>query len=241
MCIYCNTSKYRQIYENHYGPIPVDVSGRTFDIHHVDGNRKNNHPDNLVALSIQDHYDLHLKQEDWDACYAILIRMSATHEQLASMSQKAQLDRVRNKTHHFLDPVFKKANSQRLKELASKSEHPFQTNKVRNKTKQRIAQQFEDGNHPFQKLDLSAQGTKSNLKRLENSTHPFKRPGLSANINKQRVTSGTHNFLGGQLQRDRVADGTHNFLIKVECPYCSKIGSKNNMMRYHFDKCPQKV
>lgn len=24
---------------------------------------------------------------------------------------------------------------------------------------------------------------------------------------------------------------------KVECPYCNKIGSKNLMMRYHFNKC----
>jgi hypothetical protein len=27
----------------------------------------------------------------------------------------------------------------------------------------------------------------------------------------------------------------------VECPHCKKIGSKSNMMRYHFDNCKLKV
>lgn len=53
---------YRKLYENFYGEIPKDSFGRTFDIHHIDGNRKNNSIDNLVCLSIEDHYKVHLKQ-----------------------------------------------------------------------------------------------------------------------------------------------------------------------------------
>ena len=53
---------YRKLYENFYGPIPKDSNGRTFDIHHIDGNRKNNSIDNLICLSIEDHYKIHLKQ-----------------------------------------------------------------------------------------------------------------------------------------------------------------------------------
>jgi len=26
---------YRKIYEQHYGPIPVDSDGRTYEIHHI--------------------------------------------------------------------------------------------------------------------------------------------------------------------------------------------------------------
>ena len=44
MCIYCGTDKYRKIYEQHHGPIPIDESGRTYDIHHIDGNHFNNDP-----------------------------------------------------------------------------------------------------------------------------------------------------------------------------------------------------
>ncbi len=32
---------------------------KCFEIHHIDGDRTNNHILNLVALSIQDHYDVH--------------------------------------------------------------------------------------------------------------------------------------------------------------------------------------
>lgn len=53
---------YRKIWENTYGPIPKDPKGRTFDIHHIDGNRNNNNIENLVCLSIEDHYKIHLRQ-----------------------------------------------------------------------------------------------------------------------------------------------------------------------------------
>jgi hypothetical protein len=53
---------YRKLWEQHHGPIPKDGYGRTYDIHHIDGNRKNNSLENLVCLSIEDHYKIHLKQ-----------------------------------------------------------------------------------------------------------------------------------------------------------------------------------
>jgi hypothetical protein len=40
MCIYCTTNNYRKIYENHNGIIPKDSDGRTYEIHHIDGNHK---------------------------------------------------------------------------------------------------------------------------------------------------------------------------------------------------------
>jgi hypothetical protein len=53
---------YRKLWESIHGTIPKDSSGRTFDIHHIDGNRKNNSIDNLICLSLEDHYKIHLKQ-----------------------------------------------------------------------------------------------------------------------------------------------------------------------------------
>ena len=43
-------SNYRKIYKNYYGVIPCDDSGRTYDIHHINGNRSNNNIDNLIAV-----------------------------------------------------------------------------------------------------------------------------------------------------------------------------------------------
>ena len=66
---------YRKIYLKHHGFIPKDNLGRVYDIHHIDGNKKNNNINNLIALSIQEHYDIHLKQNDWGACLALAKRM----------------------------------------------------------------------------------------------------------------------------------------------------------------------
>ena len=53
---------YRKLWEQTHGPIPKDSNGRTYDIHHIDGNRKNNSIENLIGLSVEDHYKIHLKQ-----------------------------------------------------------------------------------------------------------------------------------------------------------------------------------
>jgi len=53
---------YRKIWEQTHGQIPKDEQGRTYDIHHIDGNRKNNSIENLICLSLEDHYKIHLKQ-----------------------------------------------------------------------------------------------------------------------------------------------------------------------------------
>lgn len=52
-------SIYRKIYEQHFGPIPKDELGRSYHIHHKDGNPFNNDPSNLEALSCVDHQHEH--------------------------------------------------------------------------------------------------------------------------------------------------------------------------------------
>ena len=99
MCTYCGTDNYRKIYENHIGPIPYEPNGRTYDIHHIDGNRSNNDPLNLVALSIQDHYDLHYKQKDYGACLLISRKLSLSPSELSYISSQTQKARVENGTH----------------------------------------------------------------------------------------------------------------------------------------------
>jgi hypothetical protein len=51
---------YRKIYEQHFGPIPKDNHGRSYQIHHIDGDKNNNNIENLLCLSIEAHYQLHL-------------------------------------------------------------------------------------------------------------------------------------------------------------------------------------
>ncbi len=71
---------YRSIYVKHNGPIPKDEFGRSYDIHHIDGDRTNSDPTNLVALSLKEHFDLHYAQGDYPACRLIAIRLLKPHE-----------------------------------------------------------------------------------------------------------------------------------------------------------------
>lgn len=53
---------YRKIWEDVNGPIPTDEFGRSYEIHHKDGNRKNNCLSNLICVSLEEHYEIHSKQ-----------------------------------------------------------------------------------------------------------------------------------------------------------------------------------
>ncbi len=79
---------YRKVYIRYYGPIPVDEAGRSYEIHHIDGNHSNNHPSNLKAVSIQEHYDIHLSQGDYGACLLISNRLNIDPKEKSVVASK---------------------------------------------------------------------------------------------------------------------------------------------------------
>ena len=78
---------YRKLYEQYFGPIPKDDDGRTYEIHHKDGNRANNDPQNLSALSIKEHYDVHYSQGDYGACVLIARRMNLPPDHISTIQR----------------------------------------------------------------------------------------------------------------------------------------------------------
>jgi HNH endonuclease len=94
---------YRKIYEDHYGPIPKEPNGRSYEIHHKDGDHTNNNPTNLEAVTLQEHYDLHYAQGDYGACYMMASqRMNRSPEEISQIASIQQRSRVANGTHHLL-------------------------------------------------------------------------------------------------------------------------------------------
>lgn len=69
-----NYTNHRWIWEKHYGKIPVDENGQTYEIHHIDGNPKNNDISNLKCVSKREHSEIHFNQKEYAAAYAILKR-----------------------------------------------------------------------------------------------------------------------------------------------------------------------
>ena len=162
MCIYCGTNKYRKIYESHHGPIPKDTTGRTYEIHHIDGNRKNNSLENLIALSIQEHFDLHYSQQDWFACHRLATRMRKPKEEVAELSRQAQLQKVANGTH----PLLRRADgTSHASDRVAAGTHHFLGGELQRKYN---AKRVKDGTHPF----LDKKATKARVKRqLANGKH----------------------------------------------------------------------
>ena len=78
---------YRNLWESINGPIPHDNSGRTYEIHHKDGNKENNDIKNLLCVSIQEHYDIHYRQGDYGACVMIAKRMNLPSEYLSEIQR----------------------------------------------------------------------------------------------------------------------------------------------------------
>ena len=213
---------YRKIYEQNFGPIPKDDMGRSYDIHHLDGNRNNNDPSNLVAVSIKDHYNIHYQQGDYGACWLISRKMKLTPHELSALAKLTAAKRVKEGTHPFL----KRPDGSSL-------------------GKDSIISQTKNGTNAFFGGEVQR---KSNAKRVKEGSHHFLSGEIQRRTQQQLVQTGRHHLLGnGEFQRNvqktLIENGTHHFLtnhpnkVQVTCPHCNKSGGKTNMQRYHFDKC----
>lgn len=181
MCIYCGTTEYRKIYEQHNGSIPKEQDGRTYDIHHIDGNRANNHPDNLVALTIQEHYNIHYTQSDWMACWKIGIKMKKSPKELSELSRTCQKARVENGTHNLM----KRDDGTSLSSDRVKNGKHNLTKRTDGTSVSSDRVTF--GTHHFLGEDL-------NRKRIENGKHNLTKRADGTSAASDRVAKGTHNF-----------------------------------------------
>jgi hypothetical protein len=132
-------SKYRKIYEQHYGPIPREPDGKSYDIHHVDGNHKNHDPSNLKAITVQEHYDIHYAQDDWKACLIMTFRLKSSPEVISDLARKTARQQIENGTHNFLGGQISRIQTQRR--LADGTHHL-----LGGEIQRRC---IENGTHPF--------------------------------------------------------------------------------------------
>jgi hypothetical protein len=152
--------KYRKIYEQHYGSIPVDEQGRSYDVHHINGNPNDNRPENLRAVSIKEHYEIHLSQGDYLAALYLSNRMNLSPEEISHLASEGAKKRIFEGTHHFLSG---KIQSEAAKVRVDRGTHNFVGGKSARK-------RVEDGTHPLLGGEIQR---RENAKRLANGTHNF--------------------------------------------------------------------
>jgi hypothetical protein len=98
---------YRKIWRDANGPIPIDEFGRSYEIHHIDGNRNNNELSNLICVSIEDHYKIHSEQKDYLSALIIASRMNVSPQE---KSKLARLSMLIKKADGSLSDACKKAS-----------------------------------------------------------------------------------------------------------------------------------
>ena len=94
-----------KVWKKYYGEIPKDTNGRSYEIHHIDGNHTNNHPDNLMCVSIDEHYEIHKSQGDWGAAFLIARRMFVQPDDISEIAKNSSIKRLTEGTHNFLSPL----------------------------------------------------------------------------------------------------------------------------------------
>ena len=129
------------VYKKYFGEIPKDTNGRSYEVHHIDGNHKNNDINNLKLVTIDEHYAIHYSQGDYGACLIMSERMGISPEEKSRLASKHSQARLARGDHPFL-------------------RKGFQSNTAR--------KMVESGTHPFLGGELQR---KSNKERRENGTH----------------------------------------------------------------------
>ena len=137
-----SSGNHRTIYKKLFGLIPKDPSGRTYDIHHWDGNHQNNTRENLIAVPIGIHYMLHYIKGEFGACHAITMRMERPHQLISHIMKLENARRIANGTHHLIG-----AKNPQHRMLLNGT-HPFLGNKFKRTTNNIL--RLERGNHASQ-------------------------------------------------------------------------------------------
>jgi len=223
---------HRKIWEQHCGQIPVDCNGRTYDIHHIDGNPHNNDISNLKAVSIQEHYDIHLAQGDWSAALLIAERLSKSLNELATLSSLAQKQRLAEGTHHFGNSEWQRQNQ--LNRVA-KGTHPFIGGDIQRESNNRLVK---EGSHNFQ-------GDRSPSRRMvaNGTSHLLG----DRNPSKLKLTCPHCNLTGGgksamfKWHFDMCKQNPNRIAKIIKCNHCGlEKEDTPAMRRVHFDNCRHK-
>jgi len=215
-------SDYVKVYCSHYNikhkDFPRDNEGRKYEVHHINGNHSDNRIENLKLVSIQEHYDIHYSQGDYNACQAITRRMRLTPEEHSRLCSELAKNRVENGTH----PLAGEAGSKHATALARK--------------------RVENGTHPWAGEAGSRLASELNKKRVENGTNPLAGD-AGSRLARRRIENGTHNLagdVGSRLARRRVENGTHNLLKENRPKYLVMEGPKKGKV-YYASHCAHNV
>lgn len=213
----------REVYRRHYGPIPEG-----WHVHHIDGNRKNNDPKNLIALSPEEHYHVHLERGDpVNRKYFQGAAKSGSKSWVNTNLDEARLEARKNKL------PFRRPGAAAKAAIASVA--------IQKETRGTV------GNGGFGRNNTSPAeagrkgGTKSGPKvaALYFTTEWQAKAGKGGT--KKLLAEGRHSSQIGTagFQQPGLAAKAGKLQTQVvhTCSHCGKTGKSNAMFAWHFDRC----
>lgn len=120
---------YRRIWIEANGPIPKDEKGRSYEIHHINGNRADNRLENLQCISIEEHYTMHLQRGDYGAAFRIAQRLDIPADIKSELMRKSNKARLEKGNHSFQREDVKKKSQAAILENIKQGKQGLQ-NKI---------------------------------------------------------------------------------------------------------------
>ena len=171
------------------------ISGRSYEIHHINGDRDDNRLENLACISIEEHYNIHLEQKDYGAAFRIAQRMDTDPQTLSELASLSNKRRVERGDHPFLDEAVRSKGRKTIMENVEKSIQGFQNADVVSKAVTAKQQKYSS-------KELSEQVKKGWAHWKAKNGDPKKRTsqGSEAGAAKTRGTKWFHKDTGEQLR-----------------------------------------
>lgn len=186
-------------------------------VHHLDGNPLNNTMENLIALTAEEHYNIHFKQGDYAACILLSESAKISRKDLADLQHKHGLKCFERKIGIHNDSFDRKTHIENIWKKYKPGRKPVT-----------------DGNTILKfKSDTDIDKFLADNPAWRRGVTDSARIGLG--MSKKRLTSEEASI----ISKSRIKNGTHNFLIVYECPHCKKNGKGPMMKRWHFDNCKE--
>ena len=239
---------YRKIWLDHFGPIPIDNYGRSFEIHHINGDHYDNRIENLQCLSILDHLKIHLEQGDFLAASSIAQRINLSEEDMAILSKKGGIEaRDKKLGIHSLSIEDRRINGAKgAKAIRGMNwyHNGYVSKKFRVEPDLSIWTRgcLPRGTGPKKGSNGGVFWNKDG-KNIRSNSHPgagWKRGKYLTSEQLERRKEIASSITKTEQQKKLISIALLGRPKPiVTCPYCDKTGGKSAMERWHFNNCKE--
>ena len=236
---------YRKIWKENYGDIPKDKSGRSYEIHHIDGNRDNNDILNLKCISISDHFYIHLKQGNFLASASIARRMKLNETDIKALARFGGIEARDKKLGIFALTEDQKRENSSKGGKAVRGKNWFTDGISETKSEVCPGSGWKKGRScknlgytKGKKLGYFWNNGIINMRFLECPGPEWKKGKLLTQEQRNRRSEIASSIIRSKESNEKRSQKLKNIMKeKVICNVCGKIGGIGAMKRWHFENC----